>query len=67
MRLFCEYIYLKCLCLWDFDKVVKFDKEIKDVKKFVEIDVVFKILYGGKYKNEKFLFFIENEDFLKVV
>lgn len=49
MRLFCEYIYLKCLCLWDFDKVVKFDKEIKIVKEFVEIDVVFKILYDEKY------------------
>lgn len=66
IRTFCEYIHLKCLCLWDLDKVVKFSKETKIVKEFVEIDVASKTLYGGKYKNEKLSSFIENEDSLKV-
>lgn len=68
IRSFCEYIHLKCLCLWDLDKVVKFDKETKIVKEFMEIEVASKTLYDEKYGNgkQKLSSFINGEDSLKV-
>lgn len=66
IRTFCEYIHLKCLCLWDLDKVVKFDKETKIVKEFGEIDVASKTLYDEKYGKQKLSSFINGEDSLKV-
>lgn len=66
IRSFCEYIHLKCLCLWDLDKVVKFSKETKIVKEFGEIDVASKTLYDEKYGKQKLSSFINGEDSLKV-
>lgn len=67
VKLFCFYINLKCLCLWDFDKVVNFEKKICVIKEFLEIDKVFEYIYNNKYCDEKFLLFIDNEDFLNIV
>lgn len=37
---FCNFINLPCLCLWDLDKVVKFDKETCQIQDFLEIGKV---------------------------
>lgn len=60
------YINLTCLCLWDLDKVVKFDKKSRVIKEFVEIDKVSKETYNKKYRDKKLSSFIDNEDSLKV-
>lgn len=35
---FCKFIHLPCLCIWDLDKVVKFDKDTFQIQDFSEID-----------------------------
>lgn len=65
--MFCKDINLMCLCLWDFDKVVKFNKIICVIKRFLGIDKVFKKIYNREYCYKEFLLFIIKDDLLKVV
>lgn len=63
---FCEYIKLKCLCLWDLDKVVKVVENTDVIDYFLEIDNESKEIFNKKYHHKKLSSFIDNEDSLKV-
>ncbi|XP_065932252.1 uncharacterized protein [Magallana gigas] len=61
---FCYFINLPCLCLWDLDKVVKFDKQTCKIQDFLEIGNVSKDKLKAKYFDKELSYLIGcDEDF----